>query len=144
MNYRPSGVSRLLLWVSFVFAIAVLAGCETPYQPLAFPIGRHGGYTDIPLDANTVRVRFAGNPLTSSQTVEIYLLYRCAELTVQRGHDFFVVVEKRIFWGGDADAGGVTGKALIQTFKGVKPADHPTALNAKEVISNLGPRILRD
>lgn len=142
MSYRRSGMSRLLQWVSFVFAIFVLAGCATPYQPLAFPIGRYGGYTDIPWDANTFRVSFAGNPFTSSQTVEIYLLYRCAELTVQHGHDFFVVVERRIFKGGDP--GGLTGKALIQTFKGVKPEDHPTALNAREVISNLGPRILRD
>src|SRR5438270_4343037 len=97
MSYCRSGMRALLQGVAFVFAIAVLAGCETPYQV----IGYRGGYTDIPLDANTFRVSFEGNGLTSSQTVEIYLLYRCAELTVQRDHDYFVIVERRIVRGGD-------------------------------------------
>ncbi len=38
---------------------------------------------------------FAGNTLTSRETVERYLLYRAAELTVQSGFDTFEVVDRQ-------------------------------------------------
>jgi hypothetical protein len=39
-------------------------------------------------------VSFAGNSLTSRETVENYLLYRAAELTRQEGYDGFVLIER--------------------------------------------------
>ena len=42
-------------------------------------------------EENRYRVSFAGNSATSLQTVDDYLLYRAAELTVQTGHDWFQV-----------------------------------------------------
>jgi hypothetical protein len=44
------------------------------------------------VDANTFRVDFHGNAYTSRQTVETYLLRRCAELTVAAGYDYFVAI----------------------------------------------------
>ena len=70
-------------------ALAVLtcAGCvsPTPYQP------RDGsdGYSDVRVDANTFHVAFKGNTATPRQTVETYLLYRCAEVTADAGFDYF-------------------------------------------------------
>ncbi len=37
---------------------------------------------------------FAGNSLTSRDTVERYLLYRSAELTVQQGFDWFAATDR--------------------------------------------------
>jgi hypothetical protein len=42
------------------------------------------GYSDQQIESNRFRVSFAGNSLTARETVERYLLYRAAELTVQQ------------------------------------------------------------
>jgi hypothetical protein len=89
-------MKRLVLPLLAVAGLA-LAGCETatPYQP----IGLHGsqasgGYSDQQIEGNRWRVTFAGNTLTSRETVERYLLYRAAELTVQQGFDWFTPTDR--------------------------------------------------
>ena len=62
-------------------------GAPTPYQPAADGYG----YAEQALEENRFRVSFSGNRLTSRETVENYLLYRAAEITVTRGFDHFVV-----------------------------------------------------
>jgi hypothetical protein len=85
--------------IAFVAALALaggLAACETatPYQPLEKGSAVSGGFTDQKLDANHFRVTFQGNNLTSRETVETYLLYRAAELTVAQGYDWFETVDR--------------------------------------------------
>jgi hypothetical protein len=80
-------------------AALVLAGglcaCETatPYQPLEKGAKVSGGFTDSRLDQDHYRVSFRGNSITSRATVENYLLYRAAELTVQSGDDWFQTMD---------------------------------------------------
>jgi hypothetical protein len=73
-----------------------LAGCTTPtpYQP-NIPGQSAGGFSEIRLEQNRWRVTFAGNSVTSRQTVESYLLFRAAELTVQQGFDWFSLVDRQ-------------------------------------------------
>ena len=73
-----------------------LAACETatPYQPLEKGTAASGGFTDQRLDNDHFRVTFQGNSLTSRETVETYLLYRAAELTVAQGFDWFETVDR--------------------------------------------------
>ena len=73
-----------------------LTACETatPYQALERGTKVSGGFTDQRLDADHVRVSFQGNTLTSRATVESYLLYRAAELTVAQGFDWFEIVDR--------------------------------------------------
>ena len=87
----------------FLFATAAaavglgLAACETatPYQPAPpGPEASGFGYRDYQIDATHWRVSFAGNSLTSRETVEKYLLYRAAELTVQKGFDWFQATDR--------------------------------------------------
>lgn len=89
-------MKRFLLAAAAVSALA-LAGCETatPYQPLNAP-GTHasGGYSDQQIEPNRWTVSFSGNDLTSRQTVERYLLYRAAELTLAQGYDWFTAVDR--------------------------------------------------
>jgi hypothetical protein len=89
-------MKRFLLTAAVVAALGCgLASCETatPYQPA--PPGGGGvhtgayGYSDYKVDAARWRVTFAGNSLTSRETVEKYLLLRAAELTLEQGFDWF-------------------------------------------------------
>jgi hypothetical protein len=75
---------------------AGLAACATPtpYQPNVRGQATSGGFSEVRLESNRFRVTFTGNSLTSRETVEGYLLYRAAELTVQNGFDWFTVVER--------------------------------------------------
>jgi len=53
-----------------------------------------GGYTDQKLDADHFQVTFKGNSDTPRATVESYLLYRAAEITVAQGYDWFETVQR--------------------------------------------------
>ena len=71
-----------------------LAACATPtpYQPAG--AGPYGGYSEQRLESDRYRVTFAGNSVTSREQVEMSLLLRAAELTVQDGYDWFATVNR--------------------------------------------------
>jgi hypothetical protein len=147
--------------------LAACAGGPTPYQQ-----AQDGyGYSDQRIEENRYRVNFAGNPATTRQTVEDYLLYRAAELTVQTGHDWFEVVHRNtvqdysgfggspqmglgVGSGGDFGVGlsfpvlGGGGSARytadmdILVHDGEKPQQNPDAYDAFAVISRLQPKVL--
>lgn len=73
----------------------MLAACatETPYQ--AARSNDDNGYRDARIEQNRYRVSFAGNSMTDRETVENYLLYRSAELTLQAGYDYFIVHDRQ-------------------------------------------------
>jgi hypothetical protein len=173
---------------------AALAGCATPtpYQANIPGQGSSGGYSEVRVEPNRWRVTFAGNSLTSRETVEGYLLFRAAELSVQQGYDWFSIVDRNTqrsgytylepdplyhpwygpaygswrpswrywgagpgwrswdpyfgdpFWADRVDVRTVEKfEATAEVFmgKGPKPADDPRAFDARQVISNLQPRI---
>lgn len=93
-NSGFTGVGRLRAGALAVVAAAFLAACAsgpTPYQPGS---GSEGGYSETQIEANRYRVAFRGNSMTGKETVENYLLYRAAELTLQRGFDHFTIVNR--------------------------------------------------
>jgi hypothetical protein len=166
-------------------AALLLAGCQTatPYAP-ALP-GHREGFSEIRIAQDRWRVTFAGNSSTSRDTVEIYLLYRAAELTTQQGYDWFETAGRSTqrkstyvgtgdpWWGGGYGPywrpawryyrGGLWGpwgdpfwgdyeveqidrfeaSAEIVMHHGQKPADDKHAFDAKEVMANLGPHVVR-
>ena len=81
-----------------LMATAALSACATatPYQPNVRGQAVSGGFSDTRIEADRYRVNFAGNSLTSRETVERYLLYRAAELTVAQGGDWFSLVERQV------------------------------------------------
>ncbi|MBI1252203.1 MAG: hypothetical protein GC189_12115 [Alphaproteobacteria bacterium] len=85
---------RLKVWTLALVAAAALSACATatPYQPRAS--AQAYGFSDQQIEANRVRVSFRGNTLTERETVENYLLYRAAELTTERGYDYFIVTTR--------------------------------------------------
>lgn len=147
-----------------------LAACATatPYQP-----ARDGlGYAEQKLESNRYKVTFSGNSKTAKQTVENYLLYRAAEVTLLNGYDYFVLAQQgtesetrysQTFSGGfgggfyswyprSAIGLGVgtsipsteyQAEANIVMFKGKKPADDVKAFAAREIKANLESLLVR-
>jgi hypothetical protein len=72
--------------------LLALSGCAspTPYQPSDGSFG----FSEQQIEGNRYRVSFAGNSVTPRATVENYLLYRAAELTVQNGYDYFKLADQ--------------------------------------------------
>lgn len=149
-------------------AALLLAGCATatPYQTMK----RGQGYSDQQLESNRFRVRFAGNGLTAKDTVQNYLLYRAAEVTLAQGHDYFLTVDRLTekessqyqsfsfgagfgrWYASPFGTVGVTttevssefmAEASILTFAGKKPADNPNAFDARQIKANLESLIVR-
>lgn len=87
----------IIAFATIVAMGGALAACETatPYQALAPGSQVSGGYSDTQLEPTRWRVTFHGNSLTSRETVENYLLYRSAELTVKQGYDWFEMVDRQ-------------------------------------------------
>lgn len=85
---------RKLIAAAAVTATLGLAACEsgpTPYQP-----GGNGdrGFSETRIENDRWRISFKGNSLTGRETVETYMLYRAAELTLQNGYDHFTIVNR--------------------------------------------------
>lgn len=161
---------KVLFAVALVLGVCIATsatlGCATAYAPVHDLVG--DGYRESRLDSNTWRVAFAGNGATSRDTVEKYLLYRCAEITSGASFDYFIVVDTNtsvrtshapdiyqsmtMYDGaGNATTTGqyVPGassrshvaRATIRAFNGAKPSGDPGAFDAAEVLTYLGPQI---
>ncbi len=72
-----------------------LGACQTyaptPYQPAA---RGERGYSETRIESDRFRISFKGNSLTDKETVETYMLYRAAELTLQSGFDTFTIAHR--------------------------------------------------
>lgn len=78
-------------------SLLMTTGCvssSTPYQPISAANRIAGGYSDEQIGEDRYRISFAGNSLTSREQVESYLLFRAAELTLERGYDWFVIEDR--------------------------------------------------
>ena len=160
-------IRKTLLSVALLAALSACA-VPTPYQPAA---NGGYGYSEQRIENNRYRLSFSGNSATDRRTVEDYLLYRAAELTVRLGGDYFVLVKQdiepktrypattggfgyRTGWGYSHNSifmgtgterpiTEYTAYADIVIYRGQKPADDPNAYDANEVGSRLAPTIVR-
>ncbi len=81
------------VWMTALTAMGlVLASCATPtpYQPVT----KRYGYGEQLIETGRYKVNFSGNSLTKRETVENYLLFRAAEITIETGNDYFIVAER--------------------------------------------------
>lgn len=190
-------MTRKIAAIAASIALAgLLSACATatPYQPNVPGQSVSGGFSEQRIEDNRFRVTFAGNSLTTRETVEAYLLFRSAELTVQQGADWFSIVDRQVdrdrrtyvdrdplyrpwygpgyigwrpywryygggygwrswdpywgdpFWADRMDVRTVEkfeATAEVIMHKGPKPADDPRAFDARAVIDNIGPRVIR-
>lgn len=78
-----------------VLALAgVLAACATPtaYQRADGP--SDAGYSSMRIEDDRYRVSFRGGRAAGEQEVRDYALLRAAELTLEQGHDWFLVTDR--------------------------------------------------
>ena len=83
-------MKRLVL-IAAAAGLTLLSACATPtpYQAAVPGSGYRTGYSDMRIEDDRYRISFSGNDLTSRQTVENYMLYHAAELTLNAGYAYF-------------------------------------------------------
>lgn len=156
--------------LSLAILALALSGCATP-TPYQAGNDQVDGYRDQKLQEQRFRVSFNGNSLTPRETVEIYLLYRAAELTLAQNMDYFIVQQqdtdsKSEYTESGPSIGAGFGRrrsmyslgvgastisesnryeaiAFITLKSGKAPSDNEDAYDAREIIKNLEPRIRR-
>ena len=164
---------RMFAWAAPALVMcAVLAaagmGCATKYRAEDFT----RGYSIFQIDPTTYRVSlhstaYHGVPGTDRD----YLMYRCAEFTLNAGYDYFLVLppgaaasqeDSSAGPGSSAEDRGVgapaesgfnpasalqssktlrTGESVVIRLLRTGKADHPTALAARDVLQSLRSRI---
>jgi hypothetical protein len=159
--------------VALLGAALAACESATPYQPLQTGVQASGGYAETRLEDNRWQVSFKGNAETARGVVETYLLYRAAELTLAQGYDWFEAAQRHTdthtsgyatdygpggwgwrrwgSWGGvfwDNDVGFDTEQQYDASVEivlnhGAKPAGDAHAFDARQVLANLGPKIVR-
>jgi len=80
-----------------LFVFSILASCTTatPYQP-ATKTGSYDGFSQTNIEKDRVRITFGGNSLTDRETVENYLLFRAAEIALEKNFDHFILVKRDV------------------------------------------------
>lgn len=74
-------------------AVFFLQGCGTSYQTSYQSDSFSGGYSDSQLDENVFKVSFRGNGSTRRDRVADFTLLRSAELAIQNGYNYFVIID---------------------------------------------------
>ena len=94
-DYGDSDMKKIVRNLTLMTSLVVLGACATatPYQEASAP-EKFDGFTQTAIENDRARVSFAGNSITDRDTVENYLLFRAAELTVERGFDHFTLLER--------------------------------------------------
>lgn len=89
-------LGRGALMAALVSGTLMLAGCmtETPFRPATGSGFNRTGYSERQVEENRWLVTFAGNTVTERDTVERYLLFRSAQVAVQNGYDYFIMVQR--------------------------------------------------
>ncbi len=89
-------LGRKAVFAALASSTLMVAGCatETTYRPATGVGFSRTGYSDRQVEPGRFLVSFSGNSVTSRDTVERYLLFRAAELTLQQGYDYFVTAER--------------------------------------------------
>lgn len=89
-------MKKVLTAAVAVAALSLLSACATPtpYAPATGTAKYRPGYTDTRIESGRYRLSFSGNDLTSRETVENYMLFRAAELTLSEGYDWFEIINR--------------------------------------------------
>jgi hypothetical protein len=130
---------RMLL----VAALAVtLGGCATGYGKT----GLTGGYWDKPGPGELVEVGFDGNGYIAQDTVEMYLLFRSAEIAKLRGKPYFriyhtlrhAIMDSAMI---QADGSSLGGKPYGKVYMLLDDGPVAGALNTDEILARYAAKV---
>jgi hypothetical protein len=85
-------MKRLMNYFLCIMVLTTILGCAaaTTYQPS----GLTGGYSEIKLQDDVWRVVFSGNGFATLESIQSYWLFRCSELTIEKGYDGFEILSQ--------------------------------------------------
>jgi hypothetical protein len=128
----------------------LLTQCVTKYQAWS----KSQGYKETKTEDGKLKVSFSANIYTDDETVKDYLLYRCAELTLENKFDYFIILEQK----NDTPRANLTSSVvgyssaqlnrtpaysyIIECGNGIKPNDY-NAYYAIDVKNTLESKIIR-
>lgn len=78
-----------IIKITLLIIFFIISGCATSYKGNGFS----GGYSETQLDENIFKVTFRGNGYTRSERAADLAMLRCAELTLQNGFSYFVIID---------------------------------------------------
>ncbi len=81
---------RLPPWLVLVLMLSGGCGYMTEYRPLA----PSGGYYEIPTSDGRLTVVMASNGSRMGPVLDLWLLHRCAQLTLNEGHSHFRILQQ--------------------------------------------------
>ena len=81
-------VFLIFLWLTLPI---IISGCATAYKS----DGLMGGYSSVKLDENVFQVAFRGNGYTSRERTSDFALLRCADIAIENGYKYFVIVDEQ-------------------------------------------------
>jgi hypothetical protein len=112
-------------------------GCSKSQVTLYQPSAWDGGYSDMKITKDSYTVEFTGNGFSNVNRVQFYFLYRCAEITIREGYDWFFILEDQ------APVREKTAGGIIKMGRGEQPSDVKLVFIAREVMENVEERIVR-
>lgn len=77
--------------VLILFLCLWLGGCTTGYHKRSWT----GGYSDIQIQDDIFKITFDGNTNTGSDRAENFALLRSAEVALENGYKYFIIIESR-------------------------------------------------
>lgn len=172
LNAQPPvnrvSASRLSRGVWAATALLLLCHCATGYHP---PGVFGDGFSEQRVATDRWIVRFDGSAFTPRQRVETYLLFRCAEVTIENNARYFVILGgfSDLLVSPDFHPGPTTptlidspewlseeplaaktdssptrrhaARVIIQTFRERRPRGNARVYEAQELIKQLAPRM---
>jgi hypothetical protein len=127
----------MLRTLLLILAVTTLSACASSYTPEPTYYERNSpgraGYEDIPVDPTTYRVVYHGPAFL--ELVDRYAFYRAAELTLEKGFDYFVVLQNGL------DDRGRQAWNIIRMFKGTPSESDLATFDAREVTKEMAPFI---
>ena len=88
---------KISIFKTVFMPVVLLAclGCQTDYHRMGFGMYSYDGYDDTRLRYNVYGIRYFGNEFTSQSRVSGLSMMRAAEITLENGFNYFVVLRSR-------------------------------------------------
>lgn len=75
----------------FISMVISLSSCVTQYVPFKAT----GGYKSTQLSEDSYQVRISCNGFTTQDKTSQYVLRRCAEITLEQGRRYFIIIDNQ-------------------------------------------------
>jgi hypothetical protein len=123
--------------------VVLLSGCGTPYSSS----GLTGGYTEMRVNDRLLKVNFYGNGYVTADRIQMFALYRCAEVARDAKKPYFTLYDSLTAAARDVPAeqprvGTLGGKPVAFALMTLDDTPGPGAHEASAVLARLAPLVM--